>query len=217
MLTPSENTAPNLKIELEKPFAGLCVEICCNNIDALRSAHMLHYYSRVDDRFPALCLIVSEWAKKVGIDDANMGFLSSYAWELLVLHFLQCGRVINKDPAGELLIQFFDYYSRFDFSENAISIKRGTVVKRATDKEDPVSWKPVQQRDRRAGLHAQRAGLLEDTQIFKMFIEDPFSECNASATVKQMSELLKIQGAFDIARDSFVGPHAREPLLSNIL
>ncbi|VDN29920.1 unnamed protein product [Gongylonema pulchrum] len=99
-------------------------------------------------------------------------------------------REVNKDPAGELLIEFFDYYSRFDFTENAISIKRGTVF--------------------------SRTELSERAQNFKLFIEDPFSELTACPTVKRLDNLQKIQQAFTNARNSFLGFCAKGPFLSNI-
>lgn len=63
-------------------------------------------YFRVDDRFPALCLIIKHWAINAEVNDSLNGtfnrceiqlgdFLKmmylSYSLILLVLHYLQCG------------------------------------------------------------------------------------------------------------------------------
>lgn len=46
-------------------------------------------FFRVDDRFPALCLLIKHWAKRNSISDAMSGMLNSYSLILLVIHFLQ--------------------------------------------------------------------------------------------------------------------------------
>ena len=46
-------------------------------------------YSRVDPRVRALAYVVKHWVKARHINNASEGTLSSYAYILLVLHFLQ--------------------------------------------------------------------------------------------------------------------------------
>lgn len=46
-------------------------------------------YSRVDPRVRQLAYVVKYWARRRHINNASEGTLSSYAYILLILHFLQ--------------------------------------------------------------------------------------------------------------------------------
>lgn len=84
-------------------YRNLEVDLNVNNFAGIYNSYLLHYYSRleitkftkiinsfrIDDRFPALCLLVKHWAKRNKIGDAMNGFLNSYSIILLVIHFLQ--------------------------------------------------------------------------------------------------------------------------------
>lgn len=52
----------------------------------------LQVYSRVDPRVRQLAFVVKYWARRRRINNASEGTLSSYAYILLILHFLQVGR-----------------------------------------------------------------------------------------------------------------------------
>ncbi|GMR30187.1 hypothetical protein PMAYCL1PPCAC_00383, partial [Pristionchus mayeri] len=123
----------------------------------------------VDFRFPALCLIVKEWASNQMINRPLDGTFNNYSFNLMVLHYLQCGVVpailpnlqvgqcfrflssnnsqyfstfiricsdynsggiLNEQSVGEILIGFFQYFSKFEFEKYAISIKKGSVFPR---------------------------------------------------------------------------------------
>ncbi len=71
------------------PDTGLDCDISVENPLALRNTQLLHMYSRVDPRVRALAYIVKHWARCRKINNASGGTLSSYAYILMVLHFLQ--------------------------------------------------------------------------------------------------------------------------------
>ncbi|TFJ86179.1 hypothetical protein NSK_002387 [Nannochloropsis salina CCMP1776] len=72
-----------------EPGTGLDCDISVENPLALRNTQLLHEYSRVDPRVRALAYIVKHWARARKINNASGGTLSSYAYILMVLHFLQ--------------------------------------------------------------------------------------------------------------------------------
>ena len=61
-----------------------------NNIAGIQNTHLIHHYSRIDERFPALCLLIKHWAMKSNIKSSLDGTFNSYSLNLLVLHFMQC-------------------------------------------------------------------------------------------------------------------------------
>jgi len=68
---------------------GLDCDISVENPLALRNTQLLHQYSRVDPRVRALAYVVKHWARARKMNNASGGTLSSYAYILMVLHFLQ--------------------------------------------------------------------------------------------------------------------------------
>merc|ERR1712183_437096 len=69
---------------------GVQCDICMNNENALRNTHLLRTYSLYEHRLPPLVMVVKEWARSRGINDAGKGTLSSYALTLMCIHYLQC-------------------------------------------------------------------------------------------------------------------------------
>lgn len=61
-----------------------------------------------------------------------------------------------------------------------------------------------------------RTELSAGTQIFKIYVEDPYEGLNTSPTVTRLDSFRKIQNAFTIARNAFLGFCAGEPSLRNI-
>lgn len=214
---------PIIKMETVAPNS-LEVDINMNNIAGVYNSHLMHYYSRVDDRFPALCLIVKHWAIKAEVNDSLSGTFNSYSLILLVLHYLQCGvypailpnlqflypsrfserpdlgdlnlfgdfcpalpsRVLNEQSVGEILIGFFQYYSKFDFTNNAISIRKGMVFPRSL--------------------------LPAETTKAPLYIEEPFDGKNTARCVRR-EFIHVIRLAFEHAADAF---NERAPSLSDI-
>ena len=108
-------------------FSDLEVDINVNNVSGIYNTHLIHQYSRMDPRFPQMCLIIKHWAIKRKINDAHGGTFNSYSLILLVLHFMQtaCSPPIlpnlqelrpdafnNKTPIEQL--RFFDDEESFE-------------------------------------------------------------------------------------------------------
>uniref|UniRef100_A0AC34G2F3 PAP-associated domain-containing protein n=1 Tax=Panagrolaimus sp. ES5 TaxID=591445 RepID=A0AC34G2F3_9BILA len=83
---------PILQITFKGFHNGIELEadININNIAGIYNTHLIHHYSRQDDRFPALCLLIKHWALNSGINSAQDGTFNSYSLILLVLHYMQC-------------------------------------------------------------------------------------------------------------------------------
>ena len=55
----------------------------------VRNTLLLRTYQEVDQRAWLLIMLVKVWAKQAGVADASHGTLSSYAWALLSIFYLQ--------------------------------------------------------------------------------------------------------------------------------
>jgi len=65
------------------------VDFCINNELGVRNSLLLQSYSRCDNRVLLLGRLVKDWAKKHELVGTADGYLNSYAYMLLVIHFLQ--------------------------------------------------------------------------------------------------------------------------------
>ncbi|XP_060894504.1 terminal uridylyltransferase 4 [Labrus mixtus] len=68
---------------------GLEGDISLYNTLALHNTHLLASYAAIDWRVKVLCYVMKVFAKMCDIGDASRGSLSSYAYTLMVLFFLQ--------------------------------------------------------------------------------------------------------------------------------
>ncbi|XP_074525607.1 terminal uridylyltransferase 7 [Halichoeres trimaculatus] len=68
---------------------GLEGDISLYNTLALHNTHLLASYAAIDWRVKILCYVMKVFAKMCDIGDASRGSLSSYAYTLMVLFFLQ--------------------------------------------------------------------------------------------------------------------------------
>ncbi|TNM89494.1 hypothetical protein fugu_003728 [Takifugu bimaculatus] len=68
---------------------GLEGDISLYNTLALHNTHLLASYAAIDRRVKILCYIMKVFAKMCDIGDASRGSLSSYAYTLMALFFLQ--------------------------------------------------------------------------------------------------------------------------------
>ena len=110
---------------------GVDVDVCVNNQLALENTRLLRRYADIDPRVRPLLFIIKRWAKQRGCNDPKNSTITSYAWVLLALHYLQsaCRPPVVPDLAdpgsatvaeawsssnsasvGELLYGFFVYY-----------------------------------------------------------------------------------------------------------
>jgi len=70
------------------------VDVCFNNLLAVKNTELLNIYQQIDPRVGQLGCLIKDWAKREDVVGVADGFLSSYAYLLLVIHFLQ-----QREPA----------------------------------------------------------------------------------------------------------------------
>jgi len=76
-------------IALEDRLSGLKCDICMCNRLALLNSRLLKTYTQLDPRLRILAYTIKSWAKRRCINDPYRGSPSSYAYVLLVIHYLQ--------------------------------------------------------------------------------------------------------------------------------
>eukprot|EP00928_Gymnodinium_smaydae_P089818 TRINITY_DN7371_c0_g1_i4.p1 TRINITY_DN7371_c0_g1~~TRINITY_DN7371_c0_g1_i4.p1 ORF type:complete len:484 (-),score=47.33 TRINITY_DN7371_c0_g1_i4:427-1878(-) len=77
---------PIVKLRFENE---LDVDLSCHNPIPLSNTHLLRAYALIDTRVKDLALVIKLWAKASGVCDAAHSNLSSYAFTLLCIYFLQ--------------------------------------------------------------------------------------------------------------------------------
>ncbi|PWA68200.1 PAP/25A-associated [Artemisia annua] len=76
-------------VKLMDPVTGISCDICVNNLLAVINTKLLRDYSKIDVRLRQLAFIIKHWAKSRGVNETYQGTLSSYAYVLMCIHFLQ--------------------------------------------------------------------------------------------------------------------------------
>ncbi|GLT51890.1 hypothetical protein SLA2020_252650 [Shorea laevis] len=76
-------------VKLKDPATGISCDICINNVLAVVNTKLLRDYAEIDERLRQLAFIVKHWAKSRGVNETYQGTLSSYAYVLMCIHFLQ--------------------------------------------------------------------------------------------------------------------------------
>jgi len=119
---------------------GIDIDICYDNRNGVLNTMLLKKYADYDARVRPLMFAVKTWCSKRGISDSTNCTLTSYGWNLLVIHFLQSHYIlpyfklekseiskeivlldiegVDEDTArlnatltvGDLFLQFFLYY-----------------------------------------------------------------------------------------------------------
>jgi terminal uridylyltransferase len=69
--------------------SNLEVDFCIDNRLGLHNSHLLLAYCQYDERVPQLGRCIKEWARAHELMGTADGYLNSYAYMLLVIHFLQ--------------------------------------------------------------------------------------------------------------------------------
>jgi hypothetical protein len=111
---------------------GLYVDLCVDNPNVHLNTRLLKEYSNFDPRVRPLVMAIKLWCSRRGVNCPKTGTLTSYAWSLLVIHYLQCGvypPVLpslqadrtqveafvkqNTAPVGYLFLDFFRYFGCF--------------------------------------------------------------------------------------------------------
>ncbi|OIW18992.1 hypothetical protein TanjilG_31050 [Lupinus angustifolius] len=76
-------------VKLMDPMTGISCDICINNLLAVVNTKLLWDYSRIDARLRQLAFIIKHWAKSRRVNETYHGTLSSYAYVLMCINFLQ--------------------------------------------------------------------------------------------------------------------------------
>ncbi|XP_021728697.1 UTP:RNA uridylyltransferase 1-like [Chenopodium quinoa] len=76
-------------VKLMDPVTGISCDICINNVLAVVNTKLLRDYGEIDARLRQLAFLVKHWAKSRGVNETYQGTLSSYAYVLMCIHFLQ--------------------------------------------------------------------------------------------------------------------------------
>ncbi|KNA18482.1 hypothetical protein SOVF_070410 [Spinacia oleracea] len=76
-------------VKLMDPVTGISCDICVNNVLAVVNTKLLRDYAEIDGRLRQLAFLVKHWAKSRGVNETYQGTLSSYAYVLMCIHFLQ--------------------------------------------------------------------------------------------------------------------------------
>nr|XP_017236141.1 PREDICTED: UTP:RNA uridylyltransferase 1 [Daucus carota subsp. sativus] len=76
-------------VKLMDPVTGISCDICVNNLLAVINTKLLRDYALIDERLRQLAFIIKHWAKSRGVNETYQGTLSSYAYVLMCINFLQ--------------------------------------------------------------------------------------------------------------------------------
>ena len=79
-------------VKFRDPATGLGCDVCFNNELALRNSGLLATYAACDSRLRPLALAVKMWARARRVNNTFEGTLSSYAYVLMTVQFLQSRR-----------------------------------------------------------------------------------------------------------------------------
>ncbi|KAJ8380912.1 hypothetical protein SKAU_G00016900 [Synaphobranchus kaupii] len=141
------------KVPIVKFFhvrTGLEGDISLYNTLALHNTQLLASYAAIDPRVKQLCYVMKVFAKVCDIGDASRGSLSSYAYTLMVLYFLQQRTPpvipvlqeiydgvkkpepsrwpeyrMNTESVGQLWLGLLCFYTEeFDFREHVVCVRR---------------------------------------------------------------------------------------------
>jgi hypothetical protein len=143
------------------------VDVCVGNTNALLNTRLLRDYADFDPRVRPFILAVKLWAKNRSCNSARNSTLSSYAWSLLAVNYLQClqppvlpnlqvesaagGKTTlterNDMLLGELFLGFFAYHGYdvdgcFSVYHDVSCIREGCVLQKSSNarKDSRNAW-----------------------------------------------------------------------------
>ncbi|CAI5952658.1 unnamed protein product [Closterium sp. NIES-65] len=76
-------------VKFMDPASGVACDMCVNNLAAVANSRLLADYGRLDERVRQLAFLVKHWAKRRQINETFRGTLSSYAYVIMCIHYLQ--------------------------------------------------------------------------------------------------------------------------------
>ncbi|VDO32093.1 unnamed protein product [Haemonchus placei] len=208
---------PIIKMALYPPYEELDLDININNVAGIYNSHLIHYYSLLDQRFPAVCLLVKHWAITNGIGDAATGSFNSYSLILLVLHYFQCGvhpavlpnlqHLYPERFAGTPPLKQLNLFQPLNFLPNRPGNKQtiGELLVGFFHYYASFDFENVAISIRHA--HVFPRSMSPDTFIYKVFIEEPFDR-NNTARLKSMC----YEGLCDGSHSASISPGKRRIL-----
>jgi DNA polymerase sigma len=90
--TVLEAKVPILKMRFD---SSIDVDVGCHNICEMRNTRLLRAYADWNPRVRELVLTVKSWAQKEGVSGAVTGNISSYAFTIMAIYFLQVDSVVQ--------------------------------------------------------------------------------------------------------------------------
>jgi len=117
---------------------GLRCDLGVNNLLAIHNSQLIAAYCELDPRVRPLLFLIKHWAKQRRINDPYRGTLSSYAYSLLLIHYLQntsppvlpCLQALGRTSPHEKqeVVKGFDTYFFKDFNAIAGFGSRNTAT-----------------------------------------------------------------------------------------
>uniref|UniRef100_A0A915EUG0 PAP-associated domain-containing protein n=1 Tax=Ditylenchus dipsaci TaxID=166011 RepID=A0A915EUG0_9BILA len=199
------------------PSYQLEVSVVVNNVHSIHTSQLLRYYSRLDDRFPALCMLVKSWAKKQGIADGFQGTLNGISLVLMVLHFMQVGT--NPPILPNLQRLYPDFFSsdapleRFDRNLELPSRLADAPGNSHTIGElliDFFYYYAGFPFDSKAISVAKGRLCYRESNNY-IYIEEPFSKENTAKCVSNWLKFRDITEAFEKASNLFLREEKHQP------
>jgi hypothetical protein len=87
------------------------VDLSCQNTAALLNTRLLRAYADLDPRVRDLGIAVKLWAKAAGVCGAAFGNLSSYAFTLMVIYFMQVHTDVNLPCISTSIFEELEHWS----------------------------------------------------------------------------------------------------------
>ncbi|KAK0410146.1 hypothetical protein QR680_004974 [Steinernema hermaphroditum] len=221
-------TVPILKFFMGHPFQNLRIEMNCNNTPGIYNTHLLYHYARADDRFPALSLVIQQWARNFDIKDASQGTLTSYSLNLMLLHYLQC----CCDPPVLPNLQYIEE-ERFSGEQPLSNLTIGHSLaawpKKGTNKQTVgelligfFEYYANHFDFHNRGISIYEGNVFDRTELdrqtlrYKIFVEEPFDGNNTARCVTTNENYEKIIGAFRTTSAWFLSSDEVSPSVARL-
>jgi len=128
---------PILRVYLKTRGMEVQCDINIDNTIGIRNSWLLRCYSELDPRVRPFIYLVKKFAKSANINDAQGGSLSTYAWLLLSLHFLQCG---VEEPVIPVVQQLTNSDTNRIYGENFHNDDLNDVAQIAMGIKQKINW-----------------------------------------------------------------------------
>lgn len=141
-------------LKITDPCYKIEMDISCFRSESgiYEVGELLAKYCEYDPRVRPFLVAIKGWSKRRGLNDARNYFINSFGWVMLCIKYLQClsppvlpvyvatGKInyndfvvktvhgasksSNKMNIGQLLCGFFEFWARFDYSNDMISVRQ---------------------------------------------------------------------------------------------